>query len=286
MIKLSLKLFILLFSYGLMTNKVLGQDFEVAPVKLEFDAEPSTSQVKIVSVKNHSSRKVSYSIALADFLPSSLGERNVLPPNSTKRSCANWININPSFFELNPDEDIKIQVTILVPGEEYGTSWCMLYIQPTREQTSWSADKALGTGISVTGRIGIQVCQSPRSNNNQSIKVSNLVEVTSQGEDKRRFAATIENLGDKITKCKVYLLASNMRTTEEKQFSVQEYEVFPKMSRNIELLLPNELEPGTYALAAIVDYGPKFPLEGAQIVIEVKGTTRAIIPDTTIKKEQ
>lgn len=262
----------------------LAQDFEVAPVRLEFDAEPATSQIKTISVKNHSSRKVSYTIALADFLPSSLGEKKTLPPNSTKRSCANWINVNPSFFELNPGDDIQLQVTMLVPGEEYNAAWCMLYIQPTREQTSWSADKTLGAGIAVTGRIGVQVYQSPRSNSNQSLKISNLVEITNPGEPERKFTATLENLGDKISTCKVFLLASNMITTEEKQFSVQEYEIFPKMSRSIELVLPNDLQPGTYALAAIVDYGPKFPLEGAQIVIEVKGDSKAVAPDTVIGK--
>lgn len=276
----------LLICFVFLTVKVQAQDFEVAPVRLEFDAEPASSQMKVLNIKNHSSRKVSYTVALADFLPSSVGEKKSLPPNSTRRSCANWININPSFFELNPGDDIQIQVTILVPGEEYGTAWCMLYIQPTREQTSWSADKNLGAGVTVTGRIGIQVYQSPKSNTNQSIKISNLVETTVISDNVRKFSATIENLGDKVTICKVFLLASNMITAEEKQFSSISYEVFPKMSRNIELELPNDLAPGTYALAAIVDYGPKFPLEGAQIVIEVKGNTRTITPDTTSVKKQ
>lgn len=276
----------LLICFVFITFKVQAQDFEVAPVRLEFDAEPASSQTKVLSIKNHSSRKVAYTVALADFLPSGTGEKKSLPPNSTKRSCANWININPSFFELNSGDDIQIQVTMLVPGEEYGTAWCMLYIQPTREQTSWSADKALGAGVTVTGRIGIQVYQSPKSNTNQSIKISNLLETTSPTDINRKFSATIENLGDKVTNCKVFLLASNMLTAEETQFSEISYEVFPKMSRNIELELPNDLAPGTYALAAIVDYGPKFPLEGAQIVIEVKGNARTITPDTTSVKKQ
>jgi len=75
-----------------------------------------------------------------------------------------------------------------------------------------------------------------------------------------------------------------MVTAEERQFAAQNIEVFPKMSRNIELELPNDLVAGTYALAAIVDYGPKFPLEGTQIIIEVKGENRSINPlppDTT-----
>lgn len=49
-----------------------------------------------------------------------------------------------------------------------------------------------------------------------------------------------------------------------------EIETFPKMSRTVELSLPTEdLTTGQYAIAVIVDYGPRFALEGAQIVISV-----------------
>lgn len=267
-----------------------AQDFEVAPVKLMFDAEPGTSQTRMVSVKNHSSRRVAFSFVLADFLPTSEGALNTLPPNSTKRSCANWININPSFFELNPGDAINVQVSMLVPGEEFGSAWCMLYVQPTREQTSWSADKALRAGITVTGRIGIQIYQSPKSNKNYAVKVGSLVEVTSASDTARRFVATIENLGDKVVTCKTFLLASNMLTAEEYQFPAQKVVVFPRMSRKVTLFLPDTLPSGKYALAAIADYGPKYPLEGAQIMIDVLGKTPAVIrqeiPDSTRKSKE
>ncbi len=263
---------------------LLAQDFEVAPVKMEFDAEPSTSQTRVLSVKNHGSQRTSYTVSFADFLPSSSGERNILPPNSTKHSCANWINVNPAFFELNPGEDIQLQVTMLVPGEEFGSAWCMLYVQPTREQTSWSADKQLAAGITVSGRIGVLVYQSPKSNQNYSIKVSNFQEITTTNDTQRKFSAVIENLGDKVTHCKVFLMASNTVTAEETQFPPQDFEVFPKLSRTVELSLPNSLPPATYALAIIVDYGPRFPLEGSQLVIEVKGDTRVTVPDTSTIK--
>lgn len=260
-----------------------GQDFEVAPVKLEFDAEPSMNQTKTISVKNHSNKKTSFVISISDFLPNSKGELVALPPNSSKRSCANWININPSFFDVNPGDDIQIQITMLVPGEDYGSAWCMLYIQPATEQTSWSVDKTLGAGVTVTGRIGVLLSQSPKSNTNHSLKISNFSEVTQLGDINRKFSATIENIGDKVTKFKVFLLASNIATAEEKQFKPQELEIYPKMTRAIELVLPNELPTGQYALAAIVDYGPKYPLEGAQIVIDVvnKDSRTLSVPDTT-----
>ncbi|MGE0079187.1 MAG: hypothetical protein AB7S48_15115 [Bacteroidales bacterium] len=282
MIKSIIKSILVFVGFGLLAVDVIGQDFEVAPVRLEFDAEPATSQTKVINIRNHSNKKVSYTIAIADFIPSSDGLKKTLPPNSTKRSCANWLNINPLFFELNPNDDIQVQVTMLVPGSEYGTSWCMLYIQPAREQTSWNADKSIGAGISVTGRIGVQVYQSPKSNTSQSIKINNLLEITQPQDTARKFSATVENLGDRVTNCKVFLMASNMSNADEVQFPEFECEVFPKLSRNVELVLPNTLPTGTYALAAIVDYGPKFPLEGAQIIIEVKGgSSRAVKPDTT-----
>lgn len=279
--KIEFRLIIVVLAIFCLPKVGIGQDFEVSPVRIEFNAEPATNQTKTLSIKNHSGRKTAYTISISDFLVSSNGDKKTLPPNSTKRSCANWININPAFFELNPNEDISIQISMLVPGEDYGAAWCMLYIQPSVEQTSWNADKKLGTGVTVTGRIGVEIYQSPRSNTNQSLKISNLVETTTASAINRTFSATVENLGDKVTKFKVYLLASNILTADEKQFPTQELEVFPKMSRNVELVLPNELSPGKYALAAIIDYGPKFPLEGAQLIIEVKETVRAIVPDTT-----
>jgi len=256
--------------FVLICKSLFGQDFEVAPVLLEYAAEPGDNQVKIITIKNHSNVKTSFILSITDFLPSSNGEKKVVAPNSTKRSCANWLNINPTFFELNPGDEIPVQIAMLVPSDQYSAAWCMVYIQPTTEQTSWSVDKSLGTGIKVNGRIGVMIYQSPKSNNNYSLKISNISEVTELGDKERSFSATVENLGEKITKARVYLIVANNLTLEEKQYPSVEIETFPKMSRNIVLKLPNDLKVGKYTLSMIIDYGPKFALEGSQLLIEVK----------------
>lgn len=261
---------ITLCSAILALSQASAQDFEVAPIRMDFNAEPNENQTRVINVKNHSNHKTSFIVSISDFIPESDGTRKPMPPNTTRRSAANWININPSFFELNPGDQIPIQVTMLVPGDEYGAAWCMLYIQPTRERLSWSADKALGAGVTVSGRIGVLVYQSPSSNTNHSVKVTNLSEIASSDPDSRRFSATIENLGDKVTLCKVFLIASNVHTAEEKQLPAIDVETFPRMTRNVELSLPKaNLPPGKYSVAVIVDYGPRFALEGAQIIIEI-----------------
>jgi len=264
------KLWIFVISILLSTNIAHSQDFEVAPVRLDFNVEPGESQTKVINVKNHSNKKTTYMVLINDFLPSTDGKRQIMPPNTTRRSAATWLNINPSFFELNPGDQIPIQVSMLVPGDEYGAAWGMLYIQQAEEQTSWSADKALGAGVKVSGRIGVVLYQSPASNSNYSVKVTTIQEITKPEDINRKFSATLDNLGDKVTNCKIHLIASDIRTAEEKQFPSFEVETFPKMTRTVEVELPKgELPPGKYALAIIVDYGPRYALEGAQIIIDV-----------------
>ncbi|MDD2198074.1 MAG: hypothetical protein PHW91_12900 [Bacteroidales bacterium] len=260
-----------LIVFSLCSSLSIAQDFEVAPVRLDFNVEPGENQTKVVNIKNHSNKKTSFIVSISDFLPGSDGQNQIMPPNTTRRSAANWLNINPSFFELNPGEQLPVQVTMLVPNDEYGAVWSMLYVQPTLEQTSRDADKTVGAGVVVSGRIGILVYQSPSSNKNHSIKVTNLVEITSAEDVVRKFSATIDNLGDKVTACKIHLIASDINTSEEKQFPSFEVETFPKMTRNVTVELPKgELPPGKYAIAVIVDYGPRFSLEGAQIVVDIE----------------
>lgn len=252
-------------------NLSFSQDFEVSPTRLEFTAEPGENQTKVLHVRNHGNKKLSYVISIMDFIPGSDGQKNSAPPGTTRGTAANWLNINPSFFELSPGEQIPVQVTMLVPMEEYGAAWATLYVAPTVEQTSWDADKSLAAGVMVSSRISVSVYQSPESNKNHMLNVSGIKEITEADDVNRKFSAAVENLGDKVTEGKVFLIASNIDTGEEVDFPVIKVETYPRMTRNVELELPKgKLPPGKYALAVIVDYGPRFNLEGAQIIIDVE----------------
>lgn len=252
-----------------------AQDFEVAPVILEFDAEPSTSQMKIVNVKNHSSKPMSYIVSLADFLPNQHGGHEALPPNTVKNSCANWITVNPSFFEVAPGGDVSLQVSMLVPTDEYKTAWCTIYLQPSREQTSWSVDRQTATGVVVSGRIGVNVYQAPKSMGTYAVRVSNLQEVFSGDVNApRRFSAVLENTGERIANCKMFIMLSRLDAIveghEDVRIDLEQIAVFPKMSRIVEFTLPEGMAPGIYSLALLADYGARFPLEGAQVKVTVK----------------
>jgi len=252
------------------TISSFSQDFEVSPVSLRFTAEPGDSQSKNVTVTNHSNKKTTFSLTIKDFFYEADGTERKLASNSIKRSCAEWLNINPSFLEINPNESQDVTVTIMVPAGEYSTRWTRIYVQAVKEQTTFDVDKSLSTGIAVHGAIAIEVNQSPESNSNFKATISNLAEKKSEGDSIRIFTAYVNNIGDKIIKSRVYLVVSNIQTAEETKYDPVIVRVFPESSRIVELKLPPGLPPGRYALAAVLDYWQNANLEGTQIIIEIK----------------
>jgi hypothetical protein len=266
-----MKKHILSFLYILISVSLFSQDFEVAPVIVDFTADPGETETKIITIQNHGNKKLSIVLGIEDYLIDTKGNRSFLPANSTKNSIANSISFSPSLLEINPNESKEVAVTVQAPADDYSTKWGIIYVTSAAEQNAFTADKTVQAGIGISARISVQVSHSPKSNKNYNVKITNLREITKEGNAERDFQANIENIGEKITNCKVYLVASNIKTAEEFTFNSLNITVYPKSSRIVELKLPQgSLKNGQYSLAAILDYGSSSALEGTQIMIEVK----------------
>ncbi len=157
-----------------------------------------------------------------------------------------------------------------VPRTGFNTRWGMVHVEVAREQIPSSADKQLSTGVIIVPRIVVLVKQSPRSNQNYSGNVSELKEVTNSEEKTRSFEAILTNTGDKILTAKVFLALANLQTAEELQYSPTTIAVYPEQQRRIKLSLPENPEPGQYALAFLMDYGHGSAIEGAQILLNIE----------------
>jgi hypothetical protein len=264
-LKMLLLLVVILF-----TECIFSQDFEVSPVIINFNAEPGQNQSVAVTIINHSSKKSSFTLHLGDFVINKEGKKIQMPPASTEHSLVSWISLNPPFIELNPNETKQVMVSIQAPVGDYLTRWAYIYVRSTTEQTAILADKELQAGMLINAQIVIRAIQSPKSNINYKMKINNLQEITTDSDSTRRFSANIDNIGDKITKCKIILLASNLANAKETILSEIKLESYPDTQQSIMLNMPKILAPGNYALAAILDYGSKANLEGTQILIEVK----------------
>ncbi|NDP19578.1 MAG: hypothetical protein GZ091_00645 [Paludibacter sp.] len=254
----------------LLTSGILAQDFEVSPVLMSYNANPGEIQSKKINLINHSGKPQKYNLKISDYVLDNNGNKKSVPAGTSKRSCADWITINPSLVELNPNQSATIDALLTVPKDGFSTKWCMIYVEVAKEQSSFEADKTLATGVQIVPRIVILVKQSPKSNNNYKATISGLKEITKPGENQRSFEVLVTNVGDNVIDAKVNLALADMQTAREEKFNPVKVTVYPDASRVVKLQLPAKLTKGNYALAAILDYGHRQPLGGTQIMLDVK----------------
>ncbi len=248
---------------------VFAQDFEVSPLSLNFSVEPGESQTKFLKIKNHRNKTETFVLNLSDYTINMNGKESFVDAGSLKNSIANWISVAPSFFELQPNEEVQISVTLQQPSNDYSSKWGMIFIKTAKEQTAFSVDKGISAGMNISGRIAVNVLQTPSTNKSYKAKIDNLKEVTKKEDENRVFSAIVNNVSDIITQCKVNLIVTNIKSSEEFVLEPQEFLLYPKTSRKVLLTINKPLPKGTYALSAILDYGSKSNLEGTQIIIEV-----------------
>lgn len=247
-----------------------GQGLEVSPVRLDFSLEPGSNESRTITVRNTSNKRASYTLSSADWYMDEAGNVIQVAAGEHERSCAEWIAFTPSFIELDANASQEVTVTMRVPGREKATKWAITYIAIKREQEAPSADRDLAMGIQVDQTVGVFVTQSPRSNRDASAKLIDFEDVSEPGADVRTFAVRAQNTGDKILDCNMYLVVSDLQNATERKLEPITFRVLPDGIIRQELVLPNDLKKGSYLVAAILDYGPNFPLEGAQMQLKVE----------------
>lgn len=245
------------------------QDFEVAPVVINFDANPGEIQQASLTVRNHANIKQVFTLTLGDFVIDENGQKKRVAGGTTDKSCAGWVTLTPSFLELNPNEEKTVKVLITVPKDGADTKWCMAYVQSSEEQTENPVDKKLAAGIKVTPRIAVLINQSPKSNNNYKGKIYDLKDVSQPEDSVLTYNVTVENIGDKILEANVQLYLANLTTAKEQKFKGKMERVYPGEKRIFTLNIPKNAGTGKHALAAILDYGHGTSLEGTQIMVDL-----------------
>ena len=248
----------------------VAQQLEVTPVKLNFTANPGSSQTKQVHVRNKGATEQNFVFNLNDWLTDETGDVKYFSPGTVDRSCSNWLTVSPPLLTLQPNETGTVNVTILVPENDNSTKWSVMFVQSAEEKTGAGAiDKNIQMGIRVAARIAIPIFQSPASNTLYKGTIEGLTE-TVNSDSTRTYETKVINLGDKILNCKVFFTVSNIATAEEFTSEPFEFSLLPETSRDITYTLDKELAPGKYSVAAILDYGYNDELEGVQLDIEVK----------------
>lgn len=265
----SFQSFVFLAICLLMGSGVFAQGLEISPVRLDFSLEPGANQPQTVTVRNTTNKPAIYTLSAADWSLDEKGNLIRQEKGANPNSCSDWVSFSPALVELEANGSAEVTVTLNVPAGESATKWSIAYVTLQKEQEAPQADKDLAMGIEVSQAIGVFVTQSPRSNDNASAKVTEFKEDGTAEDGGRHFSVVTKNTGEKILDCNMYMVISNLQTAEETKLDPITFRILPEGIRKGELTLPKGLEKGSYMVAAILDYGPNYPMEGAQIQVEI-----------------
>ncbi len=247
-----------------------AQELEVTPATLMFNTKPGSSQTKQVYVRNKAKTEQSFIFNLADWLSDEEGEIKYFAPGTIGRSCSDWITVSPALVTLQPNEAVRINITMLVPEDNPSTKWAVLFIESATEKTGANAiDKNVQMGLKISARIAVPIYQSPDANTLYRGSLEGLDNIKDK-DGKELFQTKVINLGDKILNCKVFFTFSNLETADEFTSNPLEFSLLPESDKNINYTLKEPLAKGKYSVAAILDYGYNEELEGIQTEIEIK----------------
>ena len=125
-----------------------------------------------------------------------------------KYCLSKYINVIPSFVDLQPHEKKKIKLIITIPDEpeSYKSGWTIVTIDQSidRKPLDFKAeDKTITMGVNNTFGFGVYVYQNPPNVKNNSVEIEKFVLINDK--DKKTLRMDVKNTGDGIGYCQTML---------------------------------------------------------------------------------
>ncbi len=271
---ISISLLFVLFSYS-QENKELKKStgVSVSPAHFHFNQKQGEIKTYDITVKNKTKSSKQFKVNIFDFNMNENGKSNFLPAGKGKYSLSKWLNISPTFIELEPFENKKVRITVTVPNDDKGrkAAWSIIMIEQETPRTSLLENKrndgSIALGVIPTFAFGIFAYQNPPN------VVDNQIELTdfqfSSEDTKNVIYLTTKNAGDGIAYCTSYIDLTNLETGDQQRLQVKKFTILPDLVRNFTFGLPDTLPKGKYLAVGVLDYENAEEIQAAKLEFEI-----------------
>jgi P pilus assembly chaperone PapD len=224
----------------------------VNPIRVEHQVKPGTDETNVIQIRNDGTEPTRVAVHAEDWTMDRKGNVSFSPAGGDPYSCANWIQLNPTDFRLDPGQARQIRYSLTVPAEakERGYRAAIeLDGIPTQDQGGAAKKR-----MTFRGRIVVMAY----------VTVGN-PEIRAQFEDFQVTAAnkgisfklTLANQGDVHFRLKKsWITLKNSMGEEVGRVEVPDIPVLPGAARELEFKKEDlALAKGSYQAEAILDVG-------------------------------
>lgn len=233
----------------------------ISPAELELVPAPGGTATGVLVIFNRSSRRVRFTVKIEDMYIRPTGELNLVGPGSLDWSVAKFSRVTPTEFDLDPNQQVPIRITVTVPPDARGGRYGAIVVSPT---------PVLQTGRGVQGTISIIVPKLAakllvpiRGTEVVGGAIVNMLAAPKPGGKGADIKVVFRNNGNVHVRTRgdVFILDGSGQQVGKMQ--LPEALVLPSSIREFRLSWDAKpLEPGTYTVRAVIDYGADVLVSG------------------------
>ena len=242
----------------LLSEAAYGFRMNIDPPRISLSIAPGKQKSSYVTVSNMGSDKPMYVRAYLEdvvYLPD--GTNEFLPIGSTPWSCGEWVQLRPTEFEIPPNREESVKITVKAPEGVEGGRYAIVFF----ETTGPTARSKEGGTANICLRLGsILSVVIPRTEIYDAKLINfgvNLENPEDEKKDIYKISCTIFNQSNVLIRPKgsVKIIDSADIKVAEISLNNDQSGILPRTSRNFLVDIDRELAGGDYTAQVIVDYG-------------------------------
>ena len=89
----------------------------VSPIRVDHQVKAGTNETNVIEIRNEGTEPTRIAVHAEDWTMDRKGNVSFSPAGGDPSSCANWIQINPTDFRLDPGQTRQVRYSLTVPAE-------------------------------------------------------------------------------------------------------------------------------------------------------------------------
>ncbi len=219
-----------------------------------------------IEIQNIADIPQSVQIYQKDYWYSYTGETRHDDPGTLDRSNASWLNINPTFITLEPNETTTIEYELTVPEIDtlIGTYWSILMVEGITPPDTTNVN--MGLKINTVVRYGIQIITNIGDTGERNLEFINFE--LAKNDTITELVVDIGNIGERILRPELGVEVYDEEGETVGTIKIDPRKIYPGTSAQMKLDL-STLKAGNYTGILIADCGDDY-IFGSNLTLEIQ----------------
>lgn len=227
--------------------------FGISPGEIELLPAPGGTATGTLIVMNRSPRRVRFSVKVEDMYIRPSGELHLVAGGQLEWSVAKFSRVMPAEFDLDAGTHMPVRVTVTLPPDARGGRYGAIVVSPTPVLQTGGPR---GTISVIVPKLAARLLVPVRGTEVVQAAIVSMLAAPRPGGKGAEIKVVFRNSGNVHVRVSGDVAIRNEQGQQLGKLVIPESLVLPASLRKFKLSWEAKgLEPGTYTVRAVLDYG-------------------------------